>query len=67
MFLTYSRINSGQPARIASFSWIQSMIRDDGQRTILFDLDLAIQRLGAESSVARTAHRHVSQSAAPLG
>jgi PKHD-type hydroxylase len=35
-------------ARVASFFWIQSMIRDDGQRTILFDLDLAIQRLGAD-------------------
>jgi PKHD-type hydroxylase len=35
-------------ARVASFFWIQSMIRDDGQRTILFDLDLAIQRLGNE-------------------
>ncbi len=32
-------------ARIASFFWIQSMIRDDGQRTVLFDLDTAIQRL----------------------
>ena len=32
-------------ARIASFFWIQSMIRDDGQRTLLFDLDTAIQRL----------------------
>jgi len=31
--------------RIASFFWIQSMIRDDGERTLLFDLDLAIQRL----------------------
>ena len=35
-------------ARVASFFWIQSMIRDDGQRTILFDLDLAIQRLGTD-------------------
>jgi PKHD-type hydroxylase len=35
-------------ARIASFFWIQSMIRDDGQRTTLFDLDLSIQRLGAD-------------------
>jgi PKHD-type hydroxylase len=35
-------------ARLASFFWIQSMVRDDGQRTLLFDLDLAIQRLGAE-------------------
>lgn len=32
-------------ARLASFFWIQSMIRDDGQRTLLFDLDCAIQRL----------------------
>ena len=35
-------------ARIASFFWIQSMIRDDGERTLLFDLDLAIQRLSSE-------------------
>jgi PKHD-type hydroxylase len=33
--------------RIASFFWIQSMVRDDGQRTLLFDLDLAIQQLSA--------------------
>jgi PKHD-type hydroxylase len=32
-------------ARIASFFWIQSMIRDDGERTLLFDLDMSIQRL----------------------
>lgn len=32
-------------ARIGSFFWIQSMIRDDGQRTLLFDLDAALQRL----------------------
>ncbi|MQQ99643.1 Fe2+-dependent dioxygenase [Glaciimonas soli] len=31
--------------RLASFFWIQSMIRDDAQRTLLFDLDSAIQRL----------------------
>jgi PKHD-type hydroxylase len=35
-------------ARIASFFWIQSMIRDDGQRTLLFDLDSAIQRVASE-------------------
>lgn len=35
--------------RIASFFWIQSMVRDDGERTLLFDLDLAIQRLGGDS------------------
>lgn len=31
--------------RFASFFWTQSMIRDDGQRTLLFDLDRSIQRL----------------------
>lgn len=36
-------------ARISSFFWIQSMVRDDGQRTLLFDLDLAIQRLSGEA------------------
>jgi PKHD-type hydroxylase len=35
-------------ARIASFFWIQSMIRDDGQRTLLFDLDTAIQRINQD-------------------
>jgi PKHD-type hydroxylase len=32
-------------ARVASFFWIQSMVRDDGRRSLLFDLDTAIQRL----------------------
>ncbi|HVE55921.1 MAG TPA: Fe2+-dependent dioxygenase [Pyrinomonadaceae bacterium] len=32
-------------ARISSFFWIQSMVRDDGARTILFDMDTAIQRI----------------------
>jgi PKHD-type hydroxylase len=32
-------------ARIASFFFIQSMVRDDARRTLLFDLDTAIQRL----------------------
>ncbi len=36
-------------ARVASFFWVQSMVRDDGQRTLLFDLDSSIQRLAAES------------------
>jgi PKHD-type hydroxylase len=29
-------------ARLASFFWIQSMVRDDGRRALLFDLDMAI-------------------------
>jgi PKHD-type hydroxylase len=32
-------------ARIASFFWIQSMVRDGGQRSLLLDLDMAIQRI----------------------
>ena len=35
-------------SRVSSFFWIQSMVRDDGQRTLLFDLDTAIQRIGAD-------------------
>lgn len=35
-------------ARICSFFWLQSMIRDDGKRTLLFDMDQAIQRLGRD-------------------
>ena len=35
-------------ARLASFFWIQSMVRDDGSRTLLFDLDSAIRGLSAE-------------------
>jgi PKHD-type hydroxylase len=34
-------------ARIASFFWIQSMVRDDGERSLLFDLDMAIQRINS--------------------
>lgn len=36
-------------ARLASFFWIQSMVRDDGERTLLFDLDMAIQRVNREA------------------
>jgi PKHD-type hydroxylase len=35
-------------ARLCSFFWIQSMVRDDGKRSLLFDLDLGIQRIGAD-------------------
>jgi len=31
--------------RVASFFWIQSLIRDDARRALLFDMDLAIQNL----------------------
>lgn len=36
-------------ARIASFFWIQSLVRDDGRRTLLFEMDTAIQRLAADA------------------
>jgi PKHD-type hydroxylase len=57
----------GTPAtrgqRLASVFWIQSLIRDDAQRTQLFELDGTIQRLtqsGADSDslVRLTAHYH---------
>jgi len=32
-------------ARVASFFWIQSLVREDAQRALLFDLDTAIQKL----------------------
>ena len=35
-------------ARVASFFWVQSMVRDDGRRTLLYDLDCSIIRLGQQ-------------------
>jgi PKHD-type hydroxylase len=35
-------------ARVWSFFWVQSMIRSDADRTMLFDLDTAIQRLAVD-------------------
>ena len=32
-------------ARVASFFWIESLVGDDAERTLLFDLDQAIQQL----------------------
>lgn len=34
--------------RLCSFFWLQSLVRDDGQRTLLFDFDMSIQRLREE-------------------
>jgi PKHD-type hydroxylase len=34
--------------RLCAFFWIQSMIRDDARRALLFDLDIGIQQIGAE-------------------
>jgi len=35
-------------ARVSSFFWIQSMVRGDAERTLLFDLDTAIQRVASD-------------------
>ncbi len=35
-------------ARVASFFWIQSMVRDDDARRTLFDLDRSIQTIAAD-------------------
>ena len=43
-------VRSGE--RIASFFWIQSMVRDDARRTLLFDMDSAIQHLSATGADA---------------
>jgi PKHD-type hydroxylase len=37
-------------ARLASFFWAQSLVRDDAQRAMLFDLDNAIQRLNQQGA-----------------
>jgi PKHD-type hydroxylase len=34
--------------RVASFFWAQSMVRDDAQRSLLFDLDRSIQSLNQQ-------------------
>lgn len=39
--------------RVASFFWIQSLIRDDGQRALLFDMDNAIQTLNQTNADER--------------
>jgi PKHD-type hydroxylase len=43
--------------RLASFFWIESLIRDDGQRTLLYEMDVAIQQLnrtGADEAARGT-------------
>ena len=34
--------------RVASFFWVQSMVREDARRALLFDMDMAIVRLARE-------------------
>jgi PKHD-type hydroxylase len=35
--------------RVSSFFWVESMVRDDGQRTLLFDMDMALVRLARDA------------------
>jgi PKHD-type hydroxylase len=35
-------------ARVAAFFWIQSLVKDDGKRALLFDLDTSIRELGRD-------------------
>lgn len=42
--------------RLACFTWVQSLVADDGERTLLFQLDNAVQRLN-ESGADETARR----------
>ncbi|CAH2919903.1 MAG: PKHD-type hydroxylase YbiX [uncultured Paraburkholderia sp.] len=44
------RLMPGSGARVSSFFWVQSLVRDDTQRAMLFDLDGAIQRLNASNA-----------------
>jgi len=37
--------------RTASFFWIQSLVRDDARRTLLLEMDIAIQRLARKVEV----------------
>jgi PKHD-type hydroxylase len=37
-------------ARVAAFFWVQSMVRDDGARTTLFEMDTAIRDLTASGA-----------------
>lgn len=35
-------------ARVSSFFWLQSMIRDDGERRLLFELDASVRAISGE-------------------
>lgn len=35
-------------ARLAAFFWVQSIVKDDGERRLLFDIDRAVVGLGSE-------------------
>ncbi|NGY06832.1 Fe2+-dependent dioxygenase [Solimonas terrae] len=44
-------------ARLASFFWVQSMVRDDGRRRLLFEMDASIETLRRSGADAATVLR----------
>lgn len=42
-------------ARVACFTWIQSLIRDDADRELLFRLDVGVQRVAVEQGAGSAA------------
>jgi len=48
-------------SRVCSFFWLQSMIRDDTQRSLLFDLDIAIQRISRDLAGHEAAEKSTVQ------
>ena len=58
-------------ARLASFFWIESMVRSDEQRRLLFEMDRHLMRLRRRARRGRSGgdrpDRHVPQPPAPLG
>ena len=40
--------------REAAFFWVQSMVRDDGARALLYEMDMAIRELTARAPMRRS-------------
>jgi predicted 2-oxoglutarate/Fe(II)-dependent dioxygenase YbiX len=57
--------------RVACFFWVESMVRSDEQRRLLYELDMALMRCARRTVKPTTPHgvpdRHVPQPAAHVG
>eukprot|EP01031_Cornospumella_fuschlensis_P041902 gene41902-51152_t len=58
-------------ARVACFFWIESMVRSDEQRRLLYDMDMALMQLRQQhgdnaATTALTVGRHVTPAVQPL-
>ena len=40
--------------RLAAFTWVQSVVRDDAERGLLFEFDAALQRMSTGEDIARS-------------